>query len=507
MSRNTVSSTTAVAERLERVTAPLYRSLPGQGKDTMPPSYRFQPRCQPLEGEAGRLLLREALVRLAPLVRRPVLFDGAAGASWSLLAFDPLPLRAPRSLRGLRPFLRRLERAAGDPVVGPFEGGFCGALAYELGSAAERGLVLPSDPLGFPRLCGGLYTDFLVRDERAGRTVLVLGEDPGDGRPGASQRARRLREALARERPLEPLVALAPPVRLVTRAEHCSRIARARELIAAGEIYQANLSHRLTCPVRGDPLDLYLRLLRLHPAPCAGYARLSRGALLSASPELLLETGQDEAGAWARTRPIKGTSARCADPESDAESARRLLSSAKDRAELAMIVDLERNDLGRIARPGSVEVRGFPSLESLVTVHHLTAEVVARPRQGIDALDVLAALFPGGSVTGAPKLRSMEVIAELEGEGRGFAYGSLAFLDTRGRLWASLLIRTLLWRSGAGAAGQVSFRVGGGITYGSEPEAEDDESLAKGAALARALVEDSGARAGGWHPPGADALL
>src|SRR5262249_54698280 len=143
----------------------------------------------------------------------------------------------------------------------------------------------------------------------------------------------------------------------------------------------------------------------------------------------------------------KGTAPRGADERADADARERLLASPKERAELAMIVDLERNDLGRVAVPGGVWVEGFPSLESYASVHHLMADVLARPRPEVDALACLAALYPGGSITGAPKLRSMEAIAALEREGRGFAYGSLLALDTRGVSWASLLIRTLLWRA------------------------------------------------------------
>jgi anthranilate/para-aminobenzoate synthase component I len=281
--------------------------------------------------------------------------------------------------------------------------------------------------------------------------------------------------------------------------EHARRIAAARELVGAGEIYQANVTHRLARDVRGDPLELYRRLVALHPAAHAGFARFGGVALLSASPELLLDFGRDAEGRLARTRPIKGTAPRAADPAADRASAEGLLASAKDRSELAMIVDLERNDLGRTARAGSVRVEGFPTVASLASVHHLVADVVARPRADVDALACLAALFPGGSVTGAPKLRSMEVIAALEEEGRGFAYGSLVALDTRGDLVASLLIRTLLWRPrparGRGA-GEATFRVGGGITWRSEPAAEEAEAEAKGALLARALEGDPAGGAG-----------
>jgi para-aminobenzoate synthetase component 1 len=336
----------------------------------------------------------------------------------------------------------------------------------------------------------------------------VLGEDPGDGRASVADRARALRSCLARPAPATTCSPEGPLRRLVPPAEHARRIARVRALIAEGEIYQANLSHRLERDVRGDPLALYARLARLHPAPHAGFLRSSSCALLSVSPELLLEFGADDEGAFARTRPIKGTSPRAPDPAEDRASAEWLLASVKDRSELAMIVDLERNDLGRIARAGGVRVEGFPTLASYASVHHLMADVVARPRDGIDAVACLASLFPGGSVTGAPKLRSMEAIAALEGEGRGFAYGSLLALDTRGRMQANLLIRTLIWRPrparGPGH-GEVTFRVGGGITWGSDPALEEREAEAKGLLLARALEEVPAESV--WHPRASNALL
>jgi anthranilate/para-aminobenzoate synthase component I len=246
----------------------------------------------------------------------------------------------------------------------------------------------------------------------------------------------------------------------------------------------------------GDPADIYQRLRHANPAPymayCAWDERLAsraqgfpRGAILSASPELLLEMD----GGVARTRPIKGTARRSSDPARDRKSAEALLASGKDRAELAMIVDLERNDLGRCARPGGVRVEAFPRLESYAAVHHLVADVVADVAPGLDAIDVLSALFPGGSITGAPKLAAMSAIARLEGEGRGFFTGSLGFVDVRGRAAWNILIRTLVWRPLA-KGGEVSFHAGGGVTWSSEPAAEERETLDKAAALIRALERD-----------------
>ncbi len=456
--------------------------------------FRFAPRVEALGG--GHDLAR-ILPRLAAR-RGLVALDSAGGAPrhWSLVAFDPLVgVEIPGELAALRATWAQLARAGGESVPGPFQGGFVGALAYDLGVAGERPVRVSNEPWGTPRVAGGLYTDFVVIEERTGQAWLVLGEDPGDARPTVAQRRAELMAQLAGPEPaLQPAATRGEPQRHVLAAEHCARIETLRARIAAGDLYQANLAHRLTIELRGDPLDLYLRLRRVNPAPYMAFLRWDpttsthgaatpHGALLSASPELLLEFD----GARAVTRPIKGTAPRGADSESDARIALALLGSPKDLAELAMIVDLERNDLGRCARPGGVRVEAFPRLETYATVHHLVADVAADVRPGVDAFDLLAALFPGGSITGAPKLASMDAIAQLEGEGRGFFTGSLGFVDTRGHAAWNILIRTLVWRPRDDGGGEVSFHVGGGITWSSDAAAEEHETMHKGAGLLRAL--------------------
>ena len=444
-------------------------------------------RLRAVVEELGDVELCEALLRLRGR-RQRVLLESARGypSRFGVLGFDPLPPRPRESVFAPRELLLQLTDAGGDVVPGMFAGGFLGALSYDLGVEGERAVRCASEPWGFPRATGGLYVDFLVRDERERRTWLVLGDEPGDGRAPLAQRSRDVRAALASQ-PAPEELACGPVQRSVSSAEHMARVERCRRLIAAGEVYQANLAHRMTTPVRGAPDRWFARLRERNPAPYMGFAEFEGGALLSASPELLLEFD----GAHARTRPIKGTIARASEPAEDASARAALLASDKDRAELAMIVDLERNDLGRVARPGGVWVEGFPHLESYARVHHLMADVVAEVSSGVDACAVLAALFPGGSITGAPKLRAMEVIAELEGEGRGFYCGSMGFVDLRGRAAFNILIRTLQWRSGGVSSpwtGELGFRVGGGITWQSSPAAEDAETLAKAAGLLDALA-------------------
>lgn len=447
----------------------------------MDQAYCFRPRVLELEPAPELPVVLQALGDAPGLA----VLDSAAGEPRraSVIAFDPLAVPARvRSLRDLRAFHQRLVRDGGDEVPGPFAGGFVGALAYDLGVEGERALDVPGEPFGLPEVVGGLYGDFVVRDERARRAWLVLNDHPGDGRADVAARRAAFLSALRAPRARGTLRA-EPWVRHVAPAEHVRRVERVRADIARGDVYQVNLAHRFSAHVEGSPLELYLSLREVNPAPFMGYCRFVGGALASASPELLLEYD----GTLARTRPIKGTRPRAPDRARDAALARELLDSAKDRAELAMIVDLERNDLGRVAEPGGVWVEGWPTLASYARVHHLMADVVARPRAGVDAFDLLATLFPGGSVTGAPKLAAMRVIAELEDEGRGFFCGSLGFVDTRGRALWNVLIRTLTWRDLGGARGEASFRVGGGITWSSDAGAEERETLDKAAGLLAAL--------------------
>ena len=453
----------------------------------------MRPRVSPI---TGRACFEDLFARLAG--RRGVIaLDSAGGAPrrTSLIAFDPLrKVDIKASIHGLRALHGELVPERGDDVPGPFHGGFVGALAYDLGAAGERPVEVAREPWRTPLVVGGLYTDFVVLDERTSRAWLVLGEDPGDLRADVATRRAEIEALLAESAAtFEPARTVGPVERATSPEEHRARVADLRERIARGDLYQANLAHRLEVGLLGDPRDLYLRLRRVNPAPYMAWAGWDesmvprgtpggRGALLSASPELLLEFD----GRVARTRPIKGTAPRGADPDADAESAARLLASAKDLAELAMIVDLARNDLGAAALPGQVRVEAFPRLETYATVHHLVADVAAVVRPGVDAFELLARLFPGGSITGAPKLAAMHAIAALEQSGRGFFTGSLGFVDVRGHAAWNILIRTLVWRPRA-IGGEVSFHVGGGITWSSDPDAEERETLIKGAGLLRAL--------------------
>jgi para-aminobenzoate synthetase component 1 len=257
-----------------------------------------------------------------------------------------------------------------------------------------------------------------------------------------------------------------------------------REYIVAGDIFQANLSQRFQGSLPEAPFDLYRRLRRRNPAPFAAYLAFGDLAVLSASPERFLRLDQERR--LVETRPIKGTRPRGLGPMHDAALGRALAESEKDRAENVMIVDLLRNDLSRVCRPGTVRVPELFALEHHPTVHHLVSTVVGELEPGADAFDLIRAAFPGGSITGAPKVRAMEIIAELEPTQRGVYCGSIGYISATGAMDTSIVIRTYL-----ALEGQVYFQAGGGIVADSDPELEYRETLDKARGLIETLVEGS----------------
>jgi para-aminobenzoate synthetase component 1 len=358
--------------------------------------------------------------------------------------------------------LRELLREnAGRP-----DGAALGYLSYELKRFVERVPELAADDLELPECCLCFY-------ERVAAF---------DASPLAVEAA-----ALPRVSPLGEV--RAPPGNFSRRA-YVGAVRRALDYIVAGDIYQVNLSQRFRLPLPGDPLEAYLELRRRNPAPFAAYLNLPEAQVLSASPERFLRL--DSVSRRIETRPIKGTRPRGRWPEEDEWLAQELLGSEKDRAENVMIVDLERNDLGRVAEIGSVRVRELAALETFPTVFHLTSTIEARLRQDRDAVDLLRATFPGGSITGAPKIRAMEIIDELEPTARSVYTGAIGRLGFDGSLDLNIAIRTII------AKGDVAyFQAGGGIVADSDPELEYEETLYKAAGLASALAgERSGAGTG-----------
>jgi para-aminobenzoate synthetase component 1 len=323
--------------------------------------------------------------------------------------------------------------------------------------------------------------------QRARRRLLevraLLNGDVGAGGPaGRAPRPGLPPLSLDDLAPCHPLACIPGALSNFTRRQYLEAAARAIEYVHAGDCFQVNLSQRLLCPATLPPLELYRRLRTRNPAPFAAYFHLGDFAVASASPERFLRV---ERGA-VETRPIKGTRPRGKTAEEDRQRALELLGSAKDRAENVMIVDLLRNDLGRVCAYGSVQVPALCRLESYPYVHHLVSVVTGRLWPGRGPVDLLRAAFPGGSVTGAPKVRAMEIIAELEPTARGAYCGSMGYLGFDGAMDTNILIRTFTV-----GRGWVQFPVGGGIVADSTPEGEHAETLHKAEGLVRALTTDA----------------
>jgi para-aminobenzoate synthetase component 1 len=400
-------------------------------------------------------------------------------------------LRDSRSPGGDRGFAAVQLPAVDERDLPPFLGGLVGYLGYDLGGHLERLPHRVPDDQDLPLLRLGLYDRVVAWDRRTGRAWLGGRAVDGDA-AGLGRRLDDLRSVLE-ERLLSPVPAVpaGPLAELeftpsLDRPAYLRGVAAVRAAIARGDIYQANLTRRLSAPFCGDPWPLYRRLRTGDPALFAAYLDLGRPdedgsvgtpagggprAILSASPEPFLSATADGV---VTTDPIKGTRPRGRDRATDRALAAELLASAKDRAENVMIVDVLRNDLGRVCVPGSVRVPRLCRLERTAAVQHLVSTVSGRLAPGRDAFDLLAASFPGGSITGAPKLRAIEILEDLEPVRRGPYTGTLGWLGPDGSMGMSILIRTFV------ADGrQLTLHVGGGITWRSDAAEEWDETVAK----------------------------
>lgn len=425
---------------------------------------------------------------------------------WSYLGSDPA---ATLETRGSRTTLRLGGRLAGawpDPLdaiaatlaryaIAPGDrpdgmglaAGLVGHLSYDLGRWIERVPSAAADDLRLPELRLDLHDHTLAHDGLTGRwyraSAALDGLDPA-ARATASD---GMLEA-ARGPAAEPARYEAGPASSRTpRHAYLRAVERALEYVRAGDLYQVNLSHRLELPFHGDPFGLYARLAELHPAPFAAYLTRPGWTLVGASPERFLRLEGD----LAEARPIKGTRPRDPDPAVDDERRRELGASEKDRAENLMIVDLLRNDLGRVARPGTVRPAGLFALEAHGPVWQMVSTIRARLRDGCGPADLLRATLPPGSMTGAPKVRALEVIEELEPVRRGPYAGAAGYLDLAGSLDLAVVIRTAVV-----TAGRAHVQVGGAVVADSDPAAEHEETLAK----ARGLLEALGPA--GARPPG-----
>ena len=384
----------------------------------------------------------------------------------------------------LKRLLRQYRCPRADAPI-PFTGGAVGYLAYDLGRFVESLPDNTIDDIPVPEMHFAFYDAVAGYDHRAGRWYIATADT---GAPGLDARRARLIDAIEHPTP-PPRFAPVSVTGLRSnfeRADYLAAVGRVKDYIAAGDIFQANLSQRFQAETDAAPLDLYAALRAANPAPFAAYLPLDgRRAVLSSSPERFLKVVDRHV----ETRPIKGTRPRRRADEAFNERMRsELLASEKDRAELTMIVDLERNDLGRVCSYGTVRVTEPIVLEEYPTVYHLVATVEGDLRRGRGIVDLVKAAFPGGSITGAPKIRAMEIIDELEPTKRSVYTGNIGYIGFDGTVDLNVAIRTPIL-----ADGRVYLQVGGGIVADSDPEAEYRETLDKARAMFAALGAEEAA--------------
>jgi anthranilate synthase component 1 len=358
----------------------------------------------------------------------------------------------------------------------PFRGGWFLYLGYELIGQIEPSLGLRAGR-DLPVAFAARVPAVLIRDHaaRSLRYVAEPGTDP------AIEAA--LSAALAKALPAD-MPAIVGGLKEDEPSRYLDQVERARRYIYEGDIFQANLSRRWSASLAAgaDSTGLYARLRHANPAPFAGLALYGDSAIISSSPERLVSV----AGQRVDTRPIAGTRPRSSDPIRDAALIRELIENPKERAEHVMLLDMERNDLGRLAEPGSVKVDELMVVESYTHVHHIVSNVCAKLRSGITPAQVIRAVFPGGTITGCPKVRCIQVIAELEQASREAYTGAMGYLNRDGDLDLNILIRTLVQKDR-----RLEFRAGAGIVADSIPERELEETRAKARGLARALGADA----------------
>ena len=359
----------------------------------------------------------------------------------------------------------------------PFSGGAIGYFGYDLARRLERLPARARDSERIPDMAIGIYDWAVVVDHSEQKAWLVgQGRDPDTDRKWDGLVRLFTAEPSERQRP--PFRVTSPVTSNFTPKGYGHAFDRILNYIRAGDCYQVNLAQRFTAHASGDPWLAYQRLRLINPAPYSAYMNTPYAQILSASPERFLRVANGQV----ETRPIKGTRPRAGHAKLDAERIAELVASEKDRAENLMIVDLMRNDLGRVARPGSVRVDELWKIEAHPSVWQMVSTLGAELRDGVDAAGLLRACWPPGSMTGAPKVRAMQIIEELEPVRRGPYAGSIGWFDAAGGMDLSVVIRTVLL-----AGDRLILQLGGGVVADSRPEEELAESLDKGRFLMRAL--------------------
>ncbi len=401
----------------------------------------------------------------------------------------------------------RIERVWGDPFDvlkglvsrynlgssghSPFPGGAVGYFGYDLCHFVEKLPRNSFDDLQLPDCYLGFYDLVVTFDHLTGRLFISSSGLPEKEPARRRERAKwRLEEILSKlnkaswqDFSVREEYGIGEISSNFSRSDYLDAIKRVKEYIGAGDIFQVNLSQRFACSRMALPFTIYEKLSRINPAPFASFLNFPELSVVGASPERFLRIS----GRKVETRPIKGTRPRGRDDLEDKELARELWESEKDKAELIMIVDLERNDLGRVCEYGSVRVPKLITLETYPTVFHLVSTVEGVLKKDKDHIDCLKACFPGGSITGAPKIRAMEIIDELEPNQRGVYTGSIGYIGFNGETDLNIVIRTMVM-----TGEKIYFHAGGGIVADSDPAAEYEETLHKAKALIRALSIEKG---------------
>ena len=370
------------------------------------------------------------------------------------------------------------------PPGGRFQSGLVGYFGYETGYAIEALPDTGEDDLQLPDLAFMVVDEVLCHDHSTGETTLSI-IDRGDVDSVLQDWKTRLATFEASPG-TGGMASGAPDVRAhFTKEEYCAAVQKCRDHIFAGDVFEVCLTHRLEMDLPGNPWDLYSILRKINPAPFAAWLQFPGFQVVSASPERFLRLNHDRI---AESRPIKGTRPRGADPTEDKQLRDELENSRKDRAENVMIVDLVRNDLGRVAEIGSVEVPELQTIEEYATVFQMVSTVRARLREDRDSFDLVRACFPGGSMTGAPKIEAMKIIDAIEPVKRGIYSGAIGYFDHSGVMDLSIVIRTIVCQDG-----RATFGVGGAVVADSDPDDEYQETLDKAKALiaaVRALAAD-----------------
>jgi len=363
-----------------------------------------------------------------------------------------------------------------DPIL-PFVGGALGYFSYDLGRRLEDFPAIAEHDLTLPEMLFGLYDWAVIVDHHEKKSWLV-----GQGRDEKTfdqwnDLIRTLEKPIA-AKITEPFKVNSEITSNFSKENYAKAFDRIKHYIHEGDCYQVNLAQRFSADVSGDPWDAYLKLRTMNPAPFAAYMATDDGFVLSSSPERFLLIRDD----YVETKPIKGTRPRSDDPKRDQELAEELSNSKKDQAENLMIVDLLRNDIGKNCATGSVSVPHLFAIESYKTVHHLVSTVTGKLAKGKHVLDLIKGAFPGGSITGAPKLRAMEIIEELEPHRRSVYCGSIGYISFDGQSDTNIAIRTMIWNQN-----KIYFQAGGGIVMDSEMEAEYQETYDKVEAMLKVL--------------------